>query len=761
MTEKIYGTTGTKKDGLLSSEQQKALDRRQYLCTKRVQDYWATQNGSGLYPEIAMPTGFGKGRVVHRLLKSSKHDQILTIVGSKNILLDQSQDVLAGLAMDDTGESSFSILPDLSGRTVLATWQGLASFSRKHTKRPGFGLAVIDEAHNTGTRQRIELLKWMKPEHAVGLTATSHRASGEFRAPEDYGFKVVDSMPLPDCIDKRWLSSLAGLSIDTGVMLPAAVRQGVGELNQKKMAQALRRYPELFGNIAKDIADRFLPSGMKTVIVVNRVEQEACVIAKELMDRGYKVGLAVNQKAARELCDRFITLDAIRRYKLPHDHPESIQILISPQVIGEGFDAPATECVIWACPTMSNVRYTQVIGRGSRRCWMKKYCLIVDYVYMIENYGYSLNFAQFFKKEEMQEMEGGFMYVGPKQNGSPIQLPSRFTQGGRIVSVIDLRRINTTPLADDWLSIPTLAAEIERSATWLREQLQEKFPEMGEMRKPRGKVGAISLHYPPEIRPKVRKLAEGASAGNWLTCSHIAQLVEKSNSWVERRLLAFSGDMEMRFGERNVLYPHYPPFVVKKIQKLAEAFEPAADWLTIRQMGSSLDRSDSWVQTKLEGLGLISLAETRIAPGGKAELHLPPLVLSRLKEEDSGTKDAGNWLPVLSIAGKLKVSHFLVTQKLDEHFPNEGEMRVGGNNKQSMHYPPQIVKKLKPLMGKPAGNWVTIAQIAQRMNKSTTWVRSHLKDSKQESRKEERLNITGVASLHYPPSIIKDLERLL
>jgi superfamily II DNA or RNA helicase len=475
MEAKIYGTTGTKKDGLLSTEQQRALDRRQSQCVKRVQDYWGTQNGSGLYPEIAMPTGFGKGRVVHRLLKSSKHDQILTIVGSKNILLDQSQDVLAGLAMDDTGESDFSILPDLSGRTVLATWQGLTSFSRKHTKRPGFGLGVIDEVHNIGTRSRTELLKWLKPEHVVGLTATSHRASGEFRAPEDYGFTVVDSMPLPECIDKRWLSPLLGVCVDTQVMLPAAVRSK-GPLNQRLVSRALRQHPHLFNDIANDIADRFLPSGMKTVIVVNRVNEEACVIAKELMDRGYKVGLAVNQKAAKELCDRFITLDAIRRYKLPHDHPESIQVLISPQVIGEGFDAPATECVIWACPTMSHVRYTQVIGRGSRRCWMKKYCLIVDYVYMIENYGYSLNFAQFFKKEDLQELDNGLMYVGPENEASSLEIPLSFFLGKGKVLVKDLfhlgflfrysedRLINELKALRDELGRIPMSADLENAS---------------------------------------------------------------------------------------------------------------------------------------------------------------------------------------------------------------------------------------------------------------------------------------------------------
>jgi superfamily II DNA or RNA helicase len=699
----IHGVTGSKEDGKLSPEQQKALDSRQSLCVRRVKEYWGKAKRNDPYPEVAMPTGFGKGRVVHSLIKSSKHDQILTVVGSKNILLDQSHDVLAGLAMDDTGEADFSILPDLSGRVVLATWQGLHSFSRKYTERPTFGLSVIDEVHNIGTASRLELLKWLKPEHAVGLTATAYRASGQFRAPEEYGFTVVDSMPLPECIDKRWLSPLMGICIDSGVMLPASVRKGFGELNQRKMSQALRRYPHLFENIATDIANRFLPSGMKTVIVVNRVNEEACVIAERLLQKGFKVGLAVNQYAAKQLSDRFVTLDAIRRYKLSHEHPDSIQVLISPQVIGEGFDAPATECVIWACPTMSHVRYTQVIGRGSRRCWMKKYCLVVDYVYMIENYGYSLNFAQFFKKEEMRELDGSFMYVGPEEIGRTIELPSRFSQGGKIVRVIDLQT-SVYPEPGDWMSCEQICTALGRGQFWVEKRLNEGFLHVGEIRRlPKGKP---AMHYPPDVKDKLL-LQKGKKAGTWLTVTQIAALLQIHHKNVQTKLDKFlPGKGEQRLTVSGQLRVHYPPSIVKSLRKRWRKQDgpksngrpiarPSDGWLNLHQISLQVKKKRSWIQVRLRESDTRA-AELHAAEQGQSRLYYPPSTLEYVKQKVAEEIPAGDWLTLPEIAGKLGRSETYVRARLGQDLINQSEMRKSRTNfVVCPHYPPSVLKKIK------------------------------------------------------------------
>jgi superfamily II DNA/RNA helicase len=47
-------------------------------------------------------------------------------------------------------------------------------------------------------------------------------------------------------------------------------------------------------------------------------------------------------------------------------HTGDLQVLVGVGCFLEGFDAPATACVVMAAPTKSELRYTQAIGRGTR-----------------------------------------------------------------------------------------------------------------------------------------------------------------------------------------------------------------------------------------------------------------------------------------------------------------------------------------------------------------------------------------------------------
>lgn len=749
---KIYGLTGAKDDGILTPTQQRKLDRRQGVCVKSVTDFWKAEGKSGFHPEIAMPTGFGKGRVVHQLLKHTRHEKILTVVGAKNILLDQSHDVLADLAIEDTGEADFSILPDLSGRVVLTTWQGLNSFKRRTKQKPRFGLAVVDEVHNIGTRKRLDILDWLNPDEVVGLTATAYRASGDYRSPEEYGFTVVDSMPLPECIKKRWLSPLMGVCIDTQVMLPKSVRND-GHLNQRKVAKALRRYPHLFRHIANDIAERFTVSGMKTVIVVNRVEEEACVIAEELMNRGLKVGLAVNQKATRELSAKFVTLDAIQRYKLPHNHPDAIQILISPQVIGEGFDAPATECVIWAAPTLSHVRYTQVIGRGSRRCWKKRYCLVVDYVYNIEEYGYSYNFAQFFRKEDLQELEGGFMYVGPEEIGSTIKLPSEFSKGGRIVPVVDLRR-PVIPPANGWLSAVEVAQKLQRSFPSIYKILNRDFAHLSQIRINKGNAKPTP-HWSPEILQILEKKIP--EAGNWLSLNDLCEALGRSDSWVAKRLEAYEGETRLKCNRPTQCYP---PKVLIGLRRAAEV-PKAGSWLTVTQIAEEVGRSFRWTQARLKE-DFPEQGQDRLDGSGIVRLHYPPRAVKKLRTHIDSVQSAVGWKNANEIAQIVERDRAWVEKRLRESFSPVGRIQLDRGGREVVHYPPSVVEILKQeaVAYPSAQGWLSINGLADGVGKDRGWVETrvgtHFKDQG-----EIRLNRSGRPCIHFPPSVLTKLKKMV
>ena len=576
----IYGVTGDREvDGILTALEQAALEASQQEAYESVLAFWAMK-GSKKPPLVIKPTGYGKGRVIdkliHRIASFDRTSKTLLIVGTKDVLVEQNQESLRSLVHEETGEERFSILPDTSEQVILCTWQGLAAFLKKN-ELPDIGLVIVDEVHNIGTVRRLQLLGRISPRAVVGLTATAFRSSGEFRDPESYGFEVLSDIvsTLPECINHRWLSPLMGLGIDTHVVLPRSTLTQFGTLNSKALYKELKKHPELFKGIAQDIAKRFLPSGMKTIVVVNRVMEEAVVIAEELMAQGFKVGLAVNQRASRELSERFVTEGAIARYKLPHDHPDAIQVLISPQVIGEGFDAPATECVIWAGSTGSSLRYTQVMGRGARRCRGKRYCLVVDYCYLIEGYGYSMNFAQFFKRSEIKELDGGVLYVGPASQDEQPQLPAGYTENAQVISILDLRRERKRyPPQGDWLTVSAIARELGRGGEWVSQQLRRDYKHLDALAETRMATNRNARTcYPPSVLEALREpsdadfLARGVHpsqvkpAGDWYTTRMLGDELNRTQVWVYNLLmnhLGYKDSREIRksdLGRRGVYYP--------------------------------------------------------------------------------------------------------------------------------------------------------------------------------------------------------------
>ncbi len=752
---KIHGTTGSlASDGVLTPKELSELNESQLNDVRAVQAYWQQNGYEEPYPLVIKPTGYGKGRVIDALLHPNQEPGVaLLIVGTKNILVEQNQEGLRSLVLEETGESRFSILPDTSGPVIVATWQSIEAYWKKFHTPPEIDLAIVDEAHNAGTKKRLRALKWLQPKKVVGLTATAYRASGDLRAPEHYGFQPIEEITdtLPACIERRWLSPLMGLCIDTEIVLPRDVMTG-GTISGKKLYREMRHHPDLFAGIAQEISTRFLPSGMKTIVVVNRVLEEACVIYKHLENMGFTVGLAVNQSASRMLENSYVTNGSIERYKLPHDDPNSIQVLISPQVIGEGFDAPATECVVWASPTHSSLRYTQVMGRGARRCPGKAYCLVVDFVYMIEGYGYSMNFAQFFKRNEIKELEGGFMYVGPTDGSSPTIIPETFTRGGRVVAIANLDRPIVRD-AGDWLVRGQMAKILGKSLSWVTSQLIGLAIE-GEERL--DCIGRPQLHYPPKTLEVLQAVISSLpDAGGWIPAANLASEVGKSQSWITSVLRQLGITSEKRVSPTRREYDYYPPNVVKILKEEANRYQPAGDWLTAFRIAERVGKTQKWVIPELKRLGI--KPEQRWSSNGHLNSYYPPTAVDQLEKVISAAPTQGKYITIQKASDTLGVAKQRVKKILDE-LKIKGEDRwVQGQLRK--HFSPQEIAQVKAALDSYPlqGNFLTLVELAREVGKSTCWCERNLKPLGVKT--EERWTDNGFKTC-YPPSTVTSLKEL-
>jgi hypothetical protein len=412
-------------------------------------------------------------------------------------------------------------------------------------------------------------------------------------------------------------------------------------ISGKKLYREMRHHPDLFAGIAQEIGTRFLPSGMKTIVVVNRVLEEACVIYKHLESMGFKVGLAVNQQASRMLENSYVTNGSIERYKLPHDDPNSIQVLISPQVIGEGFDAPATECVVWASPTHSSLRYTQVMGRGARRCPGKAYCLVVDFVYMIEGYGYSMNFAQFFKHSEMKELQDGLIYVGPMGDEQQLNIPKSFTSGGRIVSIAKATQ-QVIPEAGEWLSRQEVLQKLDIHGDWL-DRAVRSLNLATELRRSRTNRH-VATHFSPEVVAALEELLQ------WKTLSELAYEVNSTTQILKSRIRYAEQDLPPSRKAKGIGdLTLYPPEIQDRLIWIL-AFK------NIREMSLELGVSQNWVNYRLPHAEKVLGAKFKSLSLGKVTIFAPE-VLDVLKNVKS-------WNKTTDVARSIKLGQTAVLERI-------------------------------------------------------------------------------------------------
>ncbi len=502
---KIYGLTGEiGRDGVLTPDLQVLLDQKQHEAAQAVLDHLEKRENGGLFPIAAMATGIGKTRVEHEVIevwrRKNPQARILFIAGTKLTLVTQSSVALADYQQQkqdaplNGGDKTYTESEDLEADTSetedveealeteqedlpfyrigrfraqdadvrVATIQTIQSAYKKgQLEAAEFDLVIVDEVHNIGTPIRAAIIEQFR--NVVGFTATPHRHSGQMKRPEEYGFEVAYNFPLPEAQNSRLLPPLLGMQIATTDLVEEIPITRSGQIDFKRLEQILKKSPDLRPFIADKVADiiRDGDKEYKTVIAVNFV-WEAQELAELLKARGIKVGVAVNQQAAKRIHSEEIpALDSIERYKLTQTDPKSIQVLVSPYVASEGFDAPFTEVLVWASPTDSDLRYTQYVGRLARRSEGKLFGLNLDFLYQTSQFGWSYNMGMWMKGS-VRQLPSGLLYLGPEggiAGLAELDVVKTMRVKGDSVDISDLQKEPLEDIKETDLSLTTAGLE--------------------------------------------------------------------------------------------------------------------------------------------------------------------------------------------------------------------------------------------------------------------------------------------------------------
>ena len=338
------------------------LNLRDYqrACLRTISD----KRGDGVYkPLVALPTGTGKTVIFAYLIKAT-HGKSLVIV-HRDELLRQAEEKL--LIVDPGAEIGMvkAQKNELDAQVTIASVQSISRKKRLDALASReYELIVTDEAHHSvaPSYERVYDAVWKNNGGQIhlGVTATPNRT-------DQIGLKkvydeVIFHKTLLDMIIAGWLCDLRCTAITTNIALDG-VRTKAGDFAVNELASVINtaNRNEL---IVKAYQENAL--GRKTLCFTVDVAH-----AHDLAEAFQKEGIRAYPLSGKTPLE-------VRRETLRQFHDGAIEVICNCQLLTEGFDEPALDCIVMARPTKSTTLFTQMIGRGTRSFPGKEDCLILD-----------------------------------------------------------------------------------------------------------------------------------------------------------------------------------------------------------------------------------------------------------------------------------------------------------------------------------------------------------------------------------------------
>ena len=309
---------------------------------------------------IKAPTGVGKTYIAAMITeKALEKGNRVAFIAPYSVLINQTVDrfMEQGLPLPGVMQGTHE-LTDPSRPIQIATAQTLG-----RRKKPLVDIVIVDEAH----LQYSSVIDWMKdnPEMIfIGLTATpfSKGMGKNYQG-------MIKIKSLRECLNDGTLSPYVAYGVESPDLSGVTVKNG--DYVEKEISEIMGDY-KLVGNITKN----WLENGENRQTIVFAVN---VLHANQVVNDFSSAGIAADIITAKTPLEERVEM--FKRFER-----RETTILVSVGCLIAGFDS-YVDCIIWAAPTKSRIKFLQGIGRGLRTAKGKEHCLIFDHAGTMSSLG--------------------------------------------------------------------------------------------------------------------------------------------------------------------------------------------------------------------------------------------------------------------------------------------------------------------------------------------------------------------------------------
>jgi superfamily II DNA or RNA helicase len=336
-----------------------------------------------------MPTGAGKGTTIAVMVQSAadRGKRVLILAHRKELIADLSKRI-SWLGIDH-GIICAGYSEDLTKPVQVGSVQTIV---RRIDRIPEPSLIVQDEAHHLirGNMWGRIVDAWPDA-YLIGKTATPARLGGEGLG-EGHGGYFTDMVLGPSVADLIFTGYLSPARIYAPPVVAdlQGIRSRGGDYANDQAAAAMDR-PTVTGDAIAHY--QRLAAGQQAIAFCCNVAH-AVSVCDAFKTAGISAELLLGNTSGRE---QVVADFAAHR----------IRVLVTVDVVSEGFDVPAASCAILLRPTQSLGLYLQQVGRVLRPAAGKNAAIILDHVGNVHRHGFPDDHRDWSLDDRLRTGRGG------------------------------------------------------------------------------------------------------------------------------------------------------------------------------------------------------------------------------------------------------------------------------------------------------------------------------------------------------------------
>ena len=314
---------------------------------------------------LRLPTGSGKTIIAAAIVRSAllKGRRVIFVVDAIE-LVNQTIDKfrLDGIAAIGVLQAQHA-WTDERQPVQICTVQTLA-----HRAMPAADLVIVDEAH--GNHDFI--WKWMDSPEWNGIPFIGLSATPYTKGLGKHYSALVKTVSTHNLIDMGFLSPFRVYAPGKEKADLSGVRTVAGEYHEGDLATAMNRK-----HLVADVVESWLKHGENRPTLCYAVD---CAHAVSLQEAFLAAGIPTGYIYAK-------TKPEERKGIAMRFAEGELKVVCSVGVLVKGIDWDV-RCISLCCPTKSEIKFQQIIGRGLRTAPGKDYCLILDHSTTHEELGF-------------------------------------------------------------------------------------------------------------------------------------------------------------------------------------------------------------------------------------------------------------------------------------------------------------------------------------------------------------------------------------